>query len=63
MRSIGTVRIDTERLALRRFMQSDLEDLYRNYGSDPLVYKYVSFAPCTTKEGCEKFIETHIQCY
>ena len=63
MKSIGTVRIDTERLALRRFMDSDADDLYRNYGSDSNVQRYISFFPCSTKEGAREFIDMHIQRY
>jgi len=60
MQSLGTCRIETERLALRRFAESDIEDTFRNYGSDPLVNRYISFAPCSTIEGTREFIGGHI---
>lgn len=60
MQSLGTCRIETERLALRRFAESDIEDTFRNYGSDPLVNRYISFAPCSTLEGTRQFVGGHI---
>ena len=63
MKSLGTLRIDTERLTLRRFYEDDIELLYHNYGSDPLVNKYVSFAPCTTIEGTKLFVHRHMKMY
>ena len=62
-KSTGTVRIDTERLALRRFMETDADDLYENYGSDDNVRRFISFFPCSTREGAREFIDMHIQRY
>ena len=63
MKSIGTIRIDTQRLALRRFRESDDQDLFRNYGSDPEVGRYISFHPTSTLKGTRDFIDMHIQMY
>ena len=63
MEHVGTMEIETERLVLRRFRREDAEALYRNYGSDPPVHRYISYAPCQTKEGTEGFIEMHLENY
>ena len=63
MEHVGTVEIQTERLVLRRFRKEDAEALFCNYGSDPLVRRYISFAPCQTREGAEGFIGMHLECY
>lgn len=63
MKRLGTVRIDTERLALRRFMESDIDDAYSNYGSDPEVGRYINFTPCDTLEGTREFIHIHLKKY
>lgn len=59
----GSVNMITERLKIRRFERKDLEDLYNNYGSDPLVRVYVTFSPCMTEEGCKGFLEMHLGKY
>lgn len=63
MKSLGTLRIETERLTLRRFYEEDIRMLFENYGSDPLVSRYVSFAPCTTLEGTKLFVHRHMRLY
>lgn len=39
----GTVHIETRRLILRRFDLSDVQDMYRNWASDPDVTRYLSW--------------------
>ena len=39
----GTVIIETERLILRRFTMEDAEPMYRNWASDDLVTRYVTW--------------------
>ena len=63
MKSIGTKEIRTERLVLRRFSEEDINDVYENYGSDPLVNRYIDFAPCSTLEGADEFIRMHVDRY
>lgn len=63
MKAVGTKEIVTERLKLRRFEAADYEDVYENYGSDPLVNKYISFAPCASVEGAKQFIDMHVEQY
>ncbi len=63
MNAIGTTEIHTERLTLRRFRSDDVKAAYENYGSDPKVNTYISFAPCTTIESTEQFLAMHLEQY
>ncbi|MDO4650713.1 MAG: GNAT family N-acetyltransferase, partial [Eubacteriales bacterium] len=59
----GTIEIRTERLVLRKFTQNDFEDVFQNYGSDPLVNRYISYAPCAEIESAKGFIGMHLDQY
>lgn len=41
MKNRGTVKLETERLILRRGTVNDANQIYENYGKDPLVSRYV----------------------
>lgn len=41
MESIGTKKLETNRLILRKGTLNDAKEIYENYGKDPLVSKYV----------------------
>ncbi len=43
MKDIGTQRIETSRLVLRRFTLDDAEAMYRNWASDPEVTHFLSW--------------------
>lgn len=45
MRNIGTKRLETDRLILRRFELSDAEPMYRNWANDSEVTKFLTWAP------------------
>ncbi len=45
MKKIGTKRLETNRLILRRFTVADAEDMYRNWASDPEVTRFLTW-PC-----------------
>jgi len=45
MTHLGTVRLETERLVLRRFVNSDVEDMYGSWCSDPKVTTYMTWQP------------------
>ena len=45
MKKIGTRRLETSRLILRRFTVADAEAMYRNWASDPEVTRYLTW-PC-----------------
>lgn len=63
MNTVGTKEINTKRLKLRQFCNEDIEAVFNNYGSDPKVNKYISFAPCASMEGAQGFIGMHINNY
>ncbi|MBR5110018.1 MAG: GNAT family N-acetyltransferase [Clostridia bacterium] len=43
MNHLGTQRLETQRLLLRRFVPGDAEAMYRNWTNDPEVTKYLSW--------------------
>lgn len=59
----GTLTLKTDRLALRPFKTSDVEEVYNNYGSDINITKYISWIPCDTIEKCENFIKFNLKEY
>ncbi len=63
MNHIGTKEIKTDRLLLRRFRLDDVDAVYQNYGSDPEVNRFISFAPCKTRESTAAFIQMHVEKY
>jgi len=48
------MQIQTERLVIRDYQQTDLEDIHE-YGSDPEVVKYLPFGP-NTREDSQNFL-------
>ncbi len=40
-RVVGTVTLETERLILRRFQESDVEGVYKNWGHQKELYKFL----------------------
>lgn len=63
MNYTGTVEIKTKRLLLRKFTYDDVQAVYENYGRDPLVKRYVSYAPCADLESARGFIQMHMEQY
>jgi ribosomal-protein-alanine N-acetyltransferase len=52
----GTLPLETERLILRRFTESDTEAMFKNWASDPEVTKYLVYDTCTTLDETKKRI-------
>lgn len=63
MKHKGTRRLQTKRLILRRFSEYDIESIYKNYGKDPEVRKYIMWVPCDTLQKTEQFVKSHIEHY
>lgn len=63
MNHLGTQKIQTKRLCLRRFEPEDAPAVYAHYGSDPRVNRYISWAPARTPAGADTFVKTHLACY
>ena len=45
MKNISTITLKTRRLVLRRFALSDAPAVYRNWGSDPAVTRFLRWNP------------------
>lgn len=45
MNHLGTKRLETERLILRRFVMEDAQPMFDNWANDPQVVKYLTW-PC-----------------
>lgn len=64
MVDLGTKRLETERLILRRFELNDLEELfYHGYITDEVMAKDLSWKPCKTIEEQRVIIEDWIGKY
>lgn len=60
---LGTKRIETNRLMLRRFTSSDAENMFQNWASDDEVTKYLTW-PSHKNIGVSKaYIESLIEAY
>lgn len=53
----GTVTLETERIILRRFEQTDAEGMFRNWASDPEVFRHMTFPHSKTLEEVQKSLE------
>ena len=42
MKNLGTKRLETDRLVLRRFVIEDAMDMYQNWASDPEVTRFLT---------------------
>ena len=64
MKDLGTKRLETKRLILRRFELSDIEELfYRGYITDEVMAENLSWSPCKTIEDQTKIIESWVNQY
>ncbi len=61
MNHVGTKTIQTERLVLRAFKESDAEQAFRNWTNDPMVTEYLRWNPHgnveLTKKLCKSWEE------
>ena len=57
MKNIGTQRVETERLILRKITINDAEDMFNNWASDSEVTKYLTWKPHKTIEDTKEVIE------
>ncbi|WBW97334.1 GNAT family N-acetyltransferase [Oceanirhabdus sp. W0125-5] len=60
---VGTQRIETERLILRRFKEEDAHDMYNNWASDTEVTRYLSWPAHSSVEVTKKIIEMWLNSY
>lgn len=59
----GTVLLETDKLILRRFVLSDAEDMFKNYGSDPEVSKFLSWNVHKNIEDSKNTINFFMEAY
>lgn len=63
MQHLGTKRIETDRLILRRFSAEDAEVMYRNWASDPQVTKYLTWPAHETTEVTKAVLSDWVSAY
>lgn len=63
MNAIGTQTIETARLILRRIEISDIEMMYKNWTSDKLVTKYVTWPTHESLEITRQYAEYKVNRY
>lgn len=63
MKHTGTQEIETPRLLLRRFLQTDAQAMFRNWASDPEVTKYLIWPAHESPEVSEMVLSDWIAQY
>lgn len=63
MNKIGTKKLETARLILRRFTVDDAADMYQNWASDPEVTKYLTWPCHTSVEATAGLLKKWVQSY
>lgn len=63
MKHLGTKRIETERLILRRFTVEDAESMYRNWASDPEVTRFLMWPTHQSVEDSRKVLGEWVASY
>lgn len=63
MNHLGTVKLETKRLILRRFELNDYKDMYNNWANDDLVTKYMSWSTHQNEEVSKAVINMWIEEY
>lgn len=60
---VGTKRLETERLVLRKFESGDSEAFFLNWGSDPLVTQFLSWKTHETVQDSAAVIQNWLNQY
>jgi len=63
MTHLGTLRLETDRLILRRFVETDVGDMFSNWCNDPEVTKYLCWQPHSDISVTRGFMETRLEGY
>ena len=63
MKMLGTKTIETDRLILRKFTIDDAEQVFKNYGSDPLVNKYLNWKTHKSIEDAKESVRYFMKDY
>ena len=59
----GTIPIQTPQLLLRQYAPADVPDIWRNYATDSVVTKFLSWQPYTDIAALEHFLAGQIASY
>lgn len=59
----GTKKIETENLILRKFELSDAEAMYKNWGSDPEVTKFLTWGPMKDVDISKTVVKSWVEEY
>lgn len=63
MKHIGTVTLETERLILRKFNKNDAESVFRNWASDDMVTKYLTWSAHQNADQSTGYIKFCLDSY
>jgi len=63
MKNLGTKRIETKRLILRKFELTDADDMYKNWASDDKVTKFLTWPTHKDIEISRKVVEMWVKDY
>ncbi len=63
MNHLGTVLLETERLILRRFRETDIDDMYNNWASSDNVTRFLTWPAHSSKNVTRKVIDLWISKY
>lgn len=63
MKHLGTRKMETERLILRKFELTDVEDMYKNFASYDDVTRYITWATHKNIEETEKVVQAYVNEY
>ena len=62
-RKLGTAELRTARLLLRRYRPEDADALYRDFGTDPVMFQYSGWNPYATPEMAQETVRRFIDSY
>lgn len=63
MNHIGTHRLETERLILRRYALDDAPAMFKNWASDPEVTRYLTWPPHASVDVTRMVIQSWLESY
>ena len=61
--SNGTIRLETDRLVLRRHIEEDALPLHKNFGMDPEMFRYSGWNPYASQEAAAEAIRQFMDSY
>ena len=63
VKDLGTKRLETERLILRRFTLEDAEKMYENWAGDPEVTKFLTWSTHESAETSRQILKEWVAAY